>query len=247
LPEDICDGPCNGRYRKAQEEYQAALAGYRKAIADRKPDDPEPERPDEPGIRPWLGSPWCGRCQTRIRAELAELDDVAAIVIMFNDGHRVSTDAGTRVSGSRSAPSPSPASDAIDEMASMLRGWESALRGEDPAARRGYLAAEITTSVAWLLSHFDQIITHPDLAPGFGEEVSLWHRELKNRSKSGVGRHRKPMPCGRCHHISLYHEDGAQYVECVRKDECGRLYSISEYEADEAEWKKASGSLARAS
>lgn len=245
--EQICEGPCNSRWRKAQEDYKRALAAYDNAMADRLEDQPEPERPEAPEIRPWLGDPWCSRCQARIRSELAELDDVASIVTMFADGHRASTDAGTRVSGSRSAPSPSPAGDAIDEMASMLRGWESALLGTDPPARRGFLATEITTSVAWLMAHFGQLITHPDLGADFGEEISRWHRELKNRSKSGTGRRRKPMPCSRCHHLSLYQEDGAQYIECARKAECGRLMSLSEYEAEEEDWRKASEAMARAS
>jgi len=206
----------------------------------RKPGTPEPQKPGEPEIHAWEGSPhYCPRDAATVRRELAELDDVASIVIAFADGHRSSTEAAGRVSGSKSAPSPSPATDAIDELESVLRAWESALRGTDPPARRGDVAMKVTTSVAWLLAHFDAMIGHPDFGAEFGQEISQWHRALRERSKSGTGRSKKPMPCSRCHHMSLYHEDGAQYVECSRKAECGRLMSMPEYEAEEDEWKAA--------
>jgi hypothetical protein len=221
-------------------------------MRNRKPGEAEPEQPDEPELRPWEGSPhYCPRDAATVRRELAELDDVASIVTAYADGHRTSTEAGARVSGSRSAPSPSPASDAVDELESVLRGWESALRGTDPPARRGDLAQKVTTSVAWLLAHFDAMITHPDFGADFGQEISRWHRDLRERAKAGTGRSKKPMPCSRCHYQSLYQEDGATYVECSRKAECGRLMTISEYEAEFEEWKaardKAPGVLAPAS
>jgi len=248
----ICKGPCNSRWRRAQDDYRRAVGEWQEQMAARNPGDPEPERPAEPEIRAWEGSPWfCPRCQAQIRREMAELDDVASIVTAFADGHRVSTEAAGKVSGSKATPSPSPALDAIDELASVLRGWESALRGTEPAARRGLLAQEITTTVAWLTSHFDAMITHPDFGGDFGAEISQWYRSLCQRSKAGTGRSRKPMPCSRCHHLSLYQEDGAKYVECSRKAECGRLMTISEYEAEFDEWQqereKAKEKLARAS
>ena len=238
-PDGICKGPCNNRWRRSQDDYRRALAAWDDQMAARLPGDPEPERPEEPDLRPWGGDPhFCPRCQAQIRRELAELDDLVSIVTAFADGHRASTELGTRVDGSRSAPSPSPATDAVDELASVLRNWESALRGTDPPARRGLLASEITTSVAWLLARFDLLITHPDFGADFGSEISGWHRQLRERGKAGTGRSRKPMPCSRCHHLSLYQEDGAQYIECSRKAECGRLLSLSEYDAEFEIWQQ---------
>lgn len=215
----------------------AAMEQWCAQMQRRQLGDPEPEQPSETDTRPWEGSPhYCPRDTATVRRELAELDDVASIVTMFADGHRSSTEAGGRVSGSKTQPSPSPAADAIDELESVLRGWESALRGTDPPARRGDLAMKVTTSVAWLLAHFDTMITHPDFGADFGTEVSQWHRSLTERAKAGTGRSKKPMPCSRCHYQSLYQEDGAQYVECSRKAECGRLMTVLEYEAEFDDW-----------
>jgi hypothetical protein len=234
----VCGGPCNAGWRKAQEKYRAALAQYDEQKAYRLPGEPEPQMPEAPETRAWYGDPWCGRCKTRIRAELAELDDLASILAAFADGHRPSTELKPHVGGSKSSPSPSPVTDALDEMASVLRGWESALTGTDPAARRGYLAMEITTTIASLLARFDLLITHPDLAADFGTEISGWHRQLRQRGKSGTARHRMPMPCPRCGHYSLVTEDGASYIECTRRDECGRLLSRDDYDAEYEEWEK---------
>lgn len=242
-----CPGHCNKRWREASGAYRAAMAVWQKAMAARSPGDPEPGHPDEPDVRPVYGAPvWCPKCTYQIRHDLADLEDVAALVLRYADGHRGSTDAGSRVSGSKEAPSPSPALDAIDELASVLRGWESALRGRDTFGRRGLLATEVTTSVAWHLLHFDAMMASPDLAPDFGAEILQWNYQLRQRSRTGTGRTPKPMPCSRCHHRSLSQEDGAQYVECSRKAECGRLMTLSEYEAEEEDWRR-SRKLARAS
>ena len=131
MSEVECVGPCNNRLRKAREEYQKALAAYDDAVEQRAADPslPEPQKPEPPEIRPWYGNPFCPRCQAKLRLRLAELDDLAAIVAREADGHRGGPDA-ERVSGSRTTQSPSPAVDALDEMASAMRGWEAAARGK---------------------------------------------------------------------------------------------------------------------
>lgn len=234
----ICLGPCNNRYRRALQDYKRALAAWDKTMAARAPGDPEPEKPQEPTLRPWEGLPhFCGRCTAQVRAELAELDYAACIVVAAADGLR-EAETDSKVSGSRDTRSPSAASDDIDELGHALRGWESALLGHDPAARSGFLASQITTSADWLLGHFDPMITHPEFGGDFGQEVRWWHRRLRDTGKSGIVWHSKPMPCSRCHHMSLRQEDGAKYVECSRRNECGRLMSLDEYEAEFEEWQK---------
>jgi hypothetical protein len=240
-PDGVCPGPCNNRWRRAEKEYKAALAAWDKAMSERKPGDPEPGKPEPHQVVPWHGRPvFCGRCSAQIRAELAELDEAACIVAAAADGHR---GAGTepKVTGTHTEPSVSPAADDADELASALRGWVSALRGTDPRHRKDWLASEITVSAAWLLSHFDAMITHQGFGADFGLEMHWWHRRLLETGKSGIVWHKKPMPCSRCHHMSLRQEDGAKYVECSRKSECGRLMSINEYEAEYAEWSKDRG------
>ncbi len=244
----ICVGPCNNRYRKARDEYKQALAAYDAIMAARNPGDPEPEKPAEPAMRPWEGHPnYCGRCTSQIRAELSDLDYAACIVTAAADGHREAGDTDSRVSGSRETRSPSVSADDVDELALVLRSWESAALGHDPAARSGYLASQLTTSANWLLGHFDQIITHPLMGADFGQEIRWWHRHLRETGKSGIVWHAKPMPCSRCHHRSLRQEDGAKYVECSRRNECGRLMSLDEYEAEFEEWVKERRKLPAAS
>jgi hypothetical protein len=241
MPGEPCPGSCNSKARKDAATYKAALVEWDDAMAARAEGDPGPPRPVPPDIRPWAGEPvWCLKCGATIRRELAELDDLAAIVAHASDGHREVMTEG-RVSGSRTPPSPSPAVEDLDELASVLRGWESALRGSDPAARRGYLASEITTSVAWLSAHFEPLIGSPDYGGDFGAEIRQWHKRLRDLGKAGTVRHRLPMPCPRCRRYSLTAEDGAQYVECAT--DCGRLMTRLEYDAEFEEWTRTAGKL----
>ena len=244
-----CQGPCNSRYRRAQKDYKAALAAYDSVMARLSAgaalSRPEPRRPEPPEIVPWHGSPhFCLQCTSQVRAELAELDMAACIVAASADGHR---EAGTesKVTGSHERESASPSADDADELASALRGWVSALQGTDPRGRRDFLAMEVTASAAWLLGHFDSLIIHPDFGADFGLEMRWWHRRLLDTGKAGIVWHKKPMPCGRCQHMSLRQEDGAKYVECSRKNECGRLMSLDEYEAEFGEWQKSRQATAR--
>ena len=77
-----CPGQCNSGYRKARQAFDEALALY-------DPLDSSQSRPIPPDIQPWPGDPfWCGRCSSRIRSCLSELDDAAAIMLASADGHR---------------------------------------------------------------------------------------------------------------------------------------------------------------
>src|SRR6202011_3825225 len=134
-------------YQKAWKEYAQAVAGY-------DPLDSSQSRPDPPAASCWRGEPvWCGECTSKITLRLAELDDLAALLSATADGHRPS--AGLeRVSGSAWQPSPSQAADDLDEMSSMLTGWETIyreLKGWLSAPPRGELASKETTCIAWLM------------------------------------------------------------------------------------------------
>lgn len=227
MSERVCVGGCNRQWREAQVAY---------ARADQEWQSYEPrtrgERPQPPNLTPTMGYPiWCVRDASRVRTQLAELDDLAAHLLASSDGHRQPS-GQPKVAGSRGAPSPSPAVDTIDELYGDLHGWETAYRGEDPIARRGFLAPAVTTVVAWLSQHFDGIIAHPDIGEDFGRDVSRWHRELITRTKTGTGLHRKKMVCPRCEFKSLTWREGDEYV-CCENNLCGRLLSLDEYEVYE--------------
>jgi hypothetical protein len=227
-----CIGPCNSRYRRVIADYRDALSEWHEHAAARLPGDSEPAKPEEPDLRPWPGAPvWCGRCQALIRRQLAELDDLGSIVIAFNDGHRTATDHDSRVSGSKTAPSPSATGDDIDDLVDCLLGWESVHRGEDPKARRGDLATVLTTVTSWIVAHFDPMITNPDYAADLGSEIRTWHFRLSARGKAGTGRTPRHLPCPRCQHRSLVQEQGDGYIECTNPG-CGRLLSMDDYDAE---------------
>lgn len=203
-----CPGSCNARLRR----FIAAGA----------------EVPED--LPPVPGEPvFCARDAAMVRRELAELDDLASIAAASADGHRGSPER-QRVGGTPRRASPSPSADDLDDLASTLRGWESAIRREDPVPRRGYLATEITTVTAWLVAHFDALIAHPDIAEDFAAEVREWHQRLAATTKSGTGRHQKSRPCPRCDRYSLIWAEGNDYVECGTPS-CGRLMSLDDYEA----------------
>jgi hypothetical protein len=236
-----CPGPCNARHRKAQE----ALDAYAEAVRlwEKYPIGNPPAEPEVPTVSPWPGEPvYCGRCQALIRRELAELDDLAAIRLAGADGHRRGPGA-ERVAGSRGTPSPSPSVDDIDELASMLRGWESVARGQDDTPpRRGFLAREITTVICWLIAHLDEILAREEIAADFATEVRIWHKRLCASEKAGTGRHHLPVPCRRCGQKSLEAAEGEEYVECVNMNfgdhggRCGLLLSRDEYDLEAQAW-----------
>jgi len=225
--EQACPGRCNRAYREAREQWHKALADY-------DPLDAGQSRPIPPSIQPWPGNPWCGTCKSRIREALAELDDLAALLMATADGHRAGP--GTeRVSGSADALSPSQAGDDLEELTSMLTGWESAyrdLKDWQALTRRGHLASAVTTCIAWLSAHLDEILVAP-FAVDFGTEILQWHREFTNKTKAGARTLRKPLRCPRpqCRLLTLTWTEGDTYVICNNPD-CGARIPLAEYEAE---------------
>jgi hypothetical protein len=223
----LCRGSCNARYRRAWDDYHKALAVWleHQAAGDGQ------ERPEEPAVRPAAADPvWCGRCTVSIKAMLSKLDDQVGFVRREADGHRLSTELDAdRVKTSKGTPSPSATLDDMDDMASMLRGWEFVKRGEDPPNRRGDLADEIMTMVTWLLQRFDAMITNPDYAADYGAEVTEWYHRLERRGKTGTGWIARAMACPRCQRRSLVQEQGDDTISCTNID-CHRLLKIDEYD-----------------
>ena len=228
--DEICPGVCNNTYRRRRALYEADVAAYARKLETRADTDPIPEAPRPPDMTPWYGSPvWCGRCMSSIREQLAELDDLAALIGAIPPLARPADD-GTKVSGTRSAHSASPRMDDLEDLDSWLRSWEAAARAEDdPRPRRGVLAKESTTLTAWLYHHFDVLITG-DGARDFGEETVRWHRDLSRRAAAGQMRRHQKRPCPRCNLYTLWLIIGEEYVRCVN-DDCRRVLSRQEYES----------------
>lgn len=228
-PSRICQGNCNARWRDAQGAYTAAMALY-------DPLDAAQERPAPPTASPWPGEPvWCGRDSSRILAELAELDDLGALLAAAADGHR-GAGAGQRVSGSPASLSPSPAADDLDELVSVLTGWQEAysdVAGWPSPPRRGVLSTRLTACVAWLRFHAPArddgsgLLAHDGIAADFGGEVMAWHRRLAGAARAGTRRLRKPLRCPGCGLLTLLWTEGEDRVGCSM---CPRILTYPEYE-----------------
>jgi hypothetical protein len=224
--ESACPGQCNRHYREAREKFNQDLADY-------DPLDADQSRPIPPDIQPWPGNPWCGRCRSRIRETLAQLDILASLLAATADGHRAGP--GTeRISGTAVALSPSAAGDDLDELITMLAGWEEAYRDHKDLgptlAPRGHLAAPETELIAWLNRRLDEILTAP-FAVEFGQEVMQWHREFTNKTKAGQRTLRKPLRCPRCHMLLLTWTEGDSHVACGNPD-CQLRIPLAEYEME---------------
>lgn len=229
-----CDGPCNRGYREAQNAYRAAAKAYRAALETWTAADPQkrgerPQPPAQPDTAPTYGDPvFCSHCTTRIRSRLADLDNLAAIAAASADGHR-SGPAGDKVSGSRDGHTPSSTADMLDELYGDLTRVEDQWReanhlGARPRRSRG--ARALTTVVAWLLGHLDDILSHPG-SVAFGRSVLTWHRRLEKATKAEPVVRRVGGRCPRCDRRALATRDDG-YTECRG---CGRLLDQDEYDA----------------
>jgi hypothetical protein len=223
-----CGGPCNYRWRQAKAAYDEAVACY-------DPLDSAQSRPQPPQVTAVPGNPWCGGCQATIRRELGEIGTLASILSAEADGYRP-VPVGERVAGTPGRRSPSPDGDTIDELYSVLFGWECAwwetrFSRPGPPDRRGFLADRLTSTIAWLLDHFDGIITYEGIAVPFGDEVRDWNRSLRGRTKTGTVVRQKPLRCPGhgCGQLSLWWREGAEYVEC-RNPDCGAEIRYADYE-----------------
>jgi hypothetical protein len=246
LPTDgACPGSCNYRYREAQDLYRQALADY-------DPLDPKQSRPEPPVIRMVPGNPWCARCKTIIRRDLAELDYLAPILAASADGQRGQRPGAKMPKGKQhGGPSPSPTADLLEEMAGDLREWEYRVRGGAPLARRGHLATETTMMITWLVDKFDRAIimsTPTRAADGnlvpwavkFGQGVKEWHQKLNHIAKAGTGTHHRAVRCPRCEEMAIWWTEGDDHAICHGKNNtCGRLIGLDELDQLAAEQDRA--------
>lgn len=223
---NACPGPCNRRYREAQEAFRQAVDAY-------DPLDPGQTRPQPPDIRPWEGDPtWCGVCATTISQRLAQLDYAISILQAYADGHRDAPDT-PMVGGSAERMSPSEAADTAEDLGQMLLGWESAYRKHRGWAAPFHpedLASWTTECHAWLAKHLRGILASP-LAADFGAEILSWHREITGKAKTGTRKLTKPLRCPSCQQLTLTWVEGEDRVYCA-DPVCRRVISYAEYEAE---------------
>lgn len=221
-----CKGPCNTRYRRAQDAYKKAKAAY-------DPLDPDTSPPDQPRIRPMDGNPWCLECAWQIRLQFSRLDRLASLRAVLSDGYPSDASA-ERVSGSNEAASPSPAADDVADITRVLADWEWAyrrLKGWPAAERYGDLADQRTECIAWLSERLEAILSSP-LALDFGTEVMEQYADLCAKAKAGPPRTlRKPLRCPQCRLLMLCYTDGDRDVKCCTPY-CNFMLPLDAYEAE---------------
>jgi hypothetical protein len=203
-----CPGACNASWRATGE-------------GDPRPGDPV----------------WCAMDAARIRRQVPELDELAALREYQVTGLR--EQGRNPAHGTAESPSPSPAADDLDELEDWLTGWEDAYRDEHNKAHperpwltrpyRGVLTNVRLGTVAWLTANLDGILACEPIAADFGAEAARWHRELRDKTRAGTGRRRGVIPCPRCEWMLLGSDDDGAHWRCG-KPSCGRLLDRDEYQ-----------------
>lgn len=228
MSDQPCPGNCNSRWHKARRAHDAALAAY-------DPLDPATSRPEPPDgtlVRAWGAPVWCTDHTAAIALALAQLDDLAAIYAAAADGHR-SRPATQRVAGTTVVLSPSEAHDQLDELTSVITGWEHAYRdhaGYDPPPPRGDLARVQTSCVNWLSRHLREILASP-LAEDFGREILEWKPLVAARAKAGQRTVLLEARCTGhgCGQRMLTWKEGTDRVECANR-ECQAIFTKQAYD-----------------
>ncbi len=228
-----CPGQCNSRWHKARRAYETDLAAYDPL----NPNTSRPEPPDETLVREWGNPVWCTEHTTAIRLALAQLDDLAGIYAAAADGHR-GQPVTQRVGGTSVALSQSEAHDQLDELTTVITGWEQAYRdlmGWPSPPPRGDLARVQTSCITWLGRHLDGILASP-LAEDFGREILEWKAEIASRAKAGQRTILLEARCPGhgCGQRMLTWTEGTDRVECQNRD-CQTIFAKQQYDDMAAE------------
>ena len=185
----------------------------------------------------------CDGCRKRLHNTLAEIVDLYALL----PGAMVPGSAtGEKVSGTREAPLPlrvdpldlslplrgggvvhDPDGDqtgmvpVVWTLDTWVRDWRDTLW---PNHRLP--APTVATLCGWLRNRLDDACDqHPAIAE-FAGDITRVHTDLRRVLGLLPLRHRLHAPCPQCDMLTLYRDDGADYVEC---GSCGRVWSEDEY------------------
>lgn len=204
-----CPGPCNARWRKADQEG--------------KPHD----------LRPRPGDPvWCDIDAARIAQAVGAMPE---LYVYLHLSKAVKTADKHDRHGSGDAPSPSTEVDNQDETVRWLWDWEQTIRRERrfteaeqfPINRERVLADAvrfIARNLEWALENLDR-----DLSYNLGDDILNEHRRLTRTTKTGDAMQHRSLACPRCARKTLVHELGTKHIACTN-GECGRLLTLDEYD-----------------
>lgn len=217
---------CPGRENRVWRDAETALAEHG------TPHDLSPR---------WGDPVHCEPCTHRTRQQLAELPELVAAIWLEATNASRGPKLGTigRISGAV-ASWPGQASRLLtDHIVGGLLELEDDIRdlrrlGTRPA--RGVEGAALTGAVRFLGAHLDWALVHH---PAAGEahdrdsanpaaQITGWHRAAQRFTARDVRLEHHRVPCPRCELLTLFREDGDDYIAC-RNPVCELLLTPGEY------------------
>ena len=185
----------------------------------------------------------CDGCRRRIDVDLSEIVDLYALLpTALEPGPST----GQRVSGSREAPLPLRV-DPLDLALPVrnpgpVRDDARLQTGHQPVAVRLWWIVDdwrsvrgqgerqpeptVVTLTGWLRHRLDWACDHHPAIDEAAAELRTMTGELRAVLGRSELRHRLPAPCPDCDMLTLYRDDGSDYVEC---GSCHRLWTEDEY------------------
>ena len=242
-PTGACAGSCNHRNRATWAAHQRAIDDHADAIdtwfRNGQHGEP-PAEPEQPTIYWKPGNPlFCDRDLAAARRSLLELDTQAAQLLATSDGHRARVGGGGdgRVTGSKGAPSPSPAADVHDALVGWLFDTEDNWReacGYAPrtTGQRGPRGAHPrSASIAWLADHLPAMLAHPDMIE-LPATIYRWEKVLRHLTKDdrATGSSKIRCPRSTCGERRVTWDDERHYYTCQA---CGNIIYEGEHDQHE--------------
>lgn len=249
LAKNACHGRCNQAWRtrdwaaEAIVELEAAATEGR--AVDRRTVLRGVPKPAEPV--------WCRECAGRIRIATTELVQLWADVEPRDDGQLAAGGHTERLGTRVAPPSPSPAWDYWQDVATWAITWAEAVSDwlanrdrayliefgepedghlgwkvylDGPTATPASVPPALTSAVGYLTGHMSAVLSAP-FAREYGDEVTGLVRRC--RLAFGIDElvHHLPLPCLQCDKKLLRRKDGQDRIRCIG---CGASWTQESYE-----------------
>ena len=191
-----------------------------------------PPHPEEPVLDWTDGEPlWCRRCTATVRHALGEIDQLAAVLESWSDGHRGGS-SGERIHrGSSTSPaSPSPIADLLDELYGDVTYAEDVWRehlGLLPVRRRTARGTHNRSSaLAFIGQRLERVLAAEDWTE-FAYRLLHWERRLQKRTKTDPVTRSRVGRCPRCELAEVLVTGPDDITRCQG---CGLFLNEDEYQ-----------------
>ena len=215
-----CPGPCNNAWRRAEN-----------TLADTGTEHDIPAT--------WGNPTHCDRCTGRTRTQLAELPElVAAISLEALSGPPPKT--GGTIGRAAVAVWPGQAARILtDHIVGGILDLEDdirELRRLRHRPGRGTEGRDVTGAVRFLSDHLSWALAehplaeevHDRLSGNPAAQIQGWHRAAERFTRRDPRLEHRRVPCPRCELLTLFREDGDDYIAC-RNINCQTLLTPIEY------------------